>query len=111
MSADLLASLRAFGLSWADVLVAWGVTGLVGGALVGWRRNRWIAGPFAGLVLGPVGWWWVCRLPGRWRDCPACSRPIDPAARTCPRCGADVQRSAARSARSELKGRLGGDGR
>jgi ribosomal protein L40E len=111
MTADLLVQAQGLLAEWANVLVAWVAAGLVGGCIVGWQRNRWLAGPSAGAVLGPLGWWLVWRLPARWRECPACSARIAIDARTCRHCGADVQRASARSARSELKGRLRSDGR
>jgi predicted nucleic acid-binding Zn ribbon protein len=84
-------------------LLAWGAAGFVGGAWVGRRRNRWILGPLLGALLGPLGWWWVWRLPPRLRECPACSRPISSTATTCRHCGADVNRFAQRSARASMK--------
>ncbi len=111
MIAELLVEVQSWFVAWTNVLVAWAAVGFVGGCLVGWQRNRWLAGPVVGGLLGPVGWWLIWRLPARWRECPVCSMRIDIDARTCRHCGADVLRSTARSARSELRGRLGGDGR
>lgn len=84
-------------------LAGWAAVGFIGGVLVGWRRNRWILGPSLGMVFGPLGWWWVARLPRRLRECPACSRLISTSANTCRQCGADVNRVAARSARAAMK--------
>jgi uncharacterized membrane protein YeaQ/YmgE (transglycosylase-associated protein family) len=90
---------------WAIVSAAWLMVGALIGAMVGWWRNRLLQGTFAGAVLGPVGWWAVGRLPGRFRECPACSRAIRSQLRTCPHCGANVLRVDHRSARSSLKGK------
>jgi hypothetical protein len=84
-------------------LAAWAAVGFVGGVAVAWRRNRWLLGPALGMLFGPLGWWWVSRLPARLRECPACSRPISTSASTCRHCGADVNRVAARSKRAALK--------
>ena len=89
---------------WAVATAAWVVGGALVGAAVGWWRNRLLQGTFAGALLGPIGWWAVGRLPGRFRECPACSRPIRTQLRTCPHCGADVLRTEHRSPRSSLKG-------
>jgi hypothetical protein len=81
----------------------WSGVGFVGGVVVAWRRNRWILGPGLGLLLSPLGWWVVARLPGRWRECPACSRHIALGAGTCRHCGSDVNRQAAKTVRSSMK--------
>jgi hypothetical protein len=91
----------AHGLPW---IAAWCGVGFIGGAIVAWRRNRWVLGPLLGLLLGPIGWLVVLRMAARLRECPACSRPIAMGAGTCRHCGIDVERAEARSLRSSARG-------
>ena len=86
------------------IALTWVVVGGIGGAIVGWIKNRVLRGVVLGATLGPVGWIIVGVLEGNFRDCPACSRPIRVQALTCRHCGASVARVEARSARSSLKG-------
>lgn len=89
---------------WTVVGTAWVVLGALVGVMIGWWRNRLLRAALMGAALGPIGWWLVARMPGRFIECPACSRRIRVQARTCAHCGADVLRSVNRSARSSLKG-------
>ena len=85
-------------------LALWCGAGLLVGTLVGWWRNRTLLGAGTGLLLGPLGWWLTWLLPARFRECPACSRPIRVQATSCPKCGADVSAVELRSSRSSMKG-------
>ena len=89
-------------------LAIWCGVGVVFGTLLGWWRNRAWLGALAGLVLGPIGWWLTWMLPGRFRECPGCQRPLRVQATRCGRCGADVLAVDARSSRSSLKGSVTG---
>ena len=89
-------------------LAAWSGTGLAVGLLIGWWRNRLLFGAVAGMLLGPIGWVLAWLAPGRFRECPACTRPIRVQAERCRHCGADVTKVDARSSRSSLKGSITG---
>ena len=84
--------------------MTWVVAGGIGGAIVGWIKNRLWRGVLLGATLGPVGWIILGLLEGDFRDCPACSRPLRVQARVCPHCRASVARVEGRSPRSSLKG-------
>jgi hypothetical protein len=84
-------------------LVIWAAVGFIGGVAIGWRRNRWLLGPLLGIVLGPLGWLLVARMPSRLQECPQCSRIVAAGAPTCRHCGTDILRAASRSARANLK--------
>jgi len=100
-------------MNWPAVLVesghllpwlgAWVGIGFIGGVFIGWKRNRWLLGPILGLLLGPLGWLLVARMRGRLRECPSCSRTIASGATTCRHCGADVNKTDARSTRAAFK--------
>ncbi len=96
---------------WALLAAGWVLVGALVGAAVGWWRNRLLQGTFAGAALGPIGWWVVGSMPGRFRECPACSRALRVQLRTCSHCGADVVRAEHRSARSSLKRKEASKGR
>lgn len=84
--------------------LTWVVAGALGGAAIGWIKNRLWRGVLLGATLGPIGWLVVGLLEGAFRECPACSRPIRVQARVCPHCHASVVRVEGRSPRSSLKG-------
>lgn len=89
--------------------LAWLLSGLVVGAIIGKLRNRLMLGIVLGALGNLVGWIVVLVLPGAFRECPACAAQIPVQATTCPKCKADVLREGRRSARSDL--RRGGSNR
>lgn len=69
---------------WA-ALVWWTLFFVAIGAVLGWRRGRVGAGVAWALLLGPIGWWIVWRMPPRSRGAGPPPLPPPPSA---PRRGA-----------------------
>lgn len=91
-----------------DPALWWWAVGLtvlfaVVGALIGWRKGRWLAGLLWGAALGPIGWIVVALMAPRGPACADCGHVNAGSAERCGHCGADLRSAAARSERSRLR--------